>query len=123
MPDSEAPSVERAEDTVLAALFSTLEIPPPSPREHAKWRRGRVEDEARARKKENCEMEALRRALLAYEEARQMRVVELAVGPSSSRNLEIVGGITDSVVDAVDTTEGVQITEVVGSGELDPLAC
>ena len=45
VPDSEAPSVEPAEDTVLAALFTT-EIPPPPPRESAKRRRGRVEDEA-----------------------------------------------------------------------------
>ena len=44
--------VEPVEDTVLAALFATSEIPPPSPRESAKRRRGRSEDEARARKKE-----------------------------------------------------------------------
>ena len=31
VPDSEAPSVEPAEDTVLAALFATYEIPPPLP--------------------------------------------------------------------------------------------
>ena len=29
VPESEAPSVEPAEDTVLAALFATSEIPPP----------------------------------------------------------------------------------------------
>ena len=45
VPKSEAPSIERAEDTVLAALFATSEIPPPLPREHAKRRRGRAEDE------------------------------------------------------------------------------
>ena len=45
-------SIEPAEDTVLAALFATSEIPPPPPRESAKRRRGRAEDEARARKKE-----------------------------------------------------------------------
>ena len=39
VPESEAPSVEPAEDTVLEALFSTSEIPPPPPREHAKRRR------------------------------------------------------------------------------------
>ena len=44
--------VEPVEDTVLAALFATSEIPPPSPRESSKRRRGRSEDEARARKKE-----------------------------------------------------------------------
>ena len=68
-------------------------------------------------------MEAGRRASLADEEARRMRVVESAAGASSSRNVEIEGGTADSDVDVVDTTEGVQITEVVGSGELDPLAC
>ena len=52
-----------------------------------------------------------------------MRAVELAVGASSSRNVEVAGGTVDSVVDVVDTTEGVQITEVVGSGELDPPTC
>ena len=46
VPESEAPSVDPAEDTVLAALFATSEIPPPPPREHAKRRRGRAEDEA-----------------------------------------------------------------------------
>ena len=45
-------SVEPAEDTVLEALFPTPNIPPSSPRESAKRRRGRSEDEARARKKE-----------------------------------------------------------------------
>ena len=43
VPESEASSVEPAEDTVLAALFATSEIPPPPPREHAKRRRGREE--------------------------------------------------------------------------------
>ena len=47
VPDSEAPSVEPAEDTVLATLFATFEIPPPPPRESAKRRRGRAEDETR----------------------------------------------------------------------------
>ena len=68
-------------------------------------------------------MEAMRRASLADEEARQMRAVELVAGESSSRNVEIAGGTADSVVDAVDTTETIQITEVVGSGEPDPPAC
>ena len=45
VPESEAPFVEPTEDTVLAALFATSEIPPTPPREHAKRRRGRAEDE------------------------------------------------------------------------------
>ena len=105
VPESEAPSAEPAEDTVMAALFSTSEIPPPPPREHAKMRRGQEEDEAQARKKESYKMEAARRASLADEEARQMRAVELAVGASSSRNMEIAGGTADSDVADDDTIE------------------
>ena len=67
VPESEAPSVEPAEVTVLAALFATSEIPPPPPREHAKRRMGRAEDEAQAQKQERREMEAARRASLAEE--------------------------------------------------------
>ena len=52
VPESEAPTVEPAEDTVLAALFTTSDIPPPPPRETTKRHRGRAENEARARKKE-----------------------------------------------------------------------
>ena len=50
VPESEAPSFETAENTVLAALFSTSEIPPPPPREHAKRRRAQEEDEAQPQK-------------------------------------------------------------------------
>ena len=56
-------SVEPAEDTVLAALFSTPDIPPSSPRESTKRRRDRSEDEARARKKDRREMEAAKESL------------------------------------------------------------
>ena len=83
VPDSEASSTDLAEDTVMAALFATSEIPPPPSREYAKRHRGREEDEARARKKKRHEMEAARRASLAYEEARHMRAVKLAAGASS----------------------------------------
>ena len=68
-------------------------------------------------------MGAVRRASLAEEEALQIRAEKLAAGASSSRTVQIGGGIVDSVVDAEDTTEGVQITEVVGSKEPDPPAC
>ena len=84
MQESEAPSVEPAEDTVLAALFATSEIPPLPPREHAKMCRGQEEDEARARKMEHREMEAVRRASLADDETCQIWAVELATGASSS---------------------------------------
>ena len=82
--ESEAPSTEPAKDTVMAALFASSEIPPPSLREHAKRNKGREEDEARALKKERHKMEAARSASLADEEARQMRAVELAAWVSSS---------------------------------------
>ena len=68
-------------------------------------------------------MEAARRSSLAEEETRQMRAEELAAGASRSRTMKIAGGTADSVVHAEDTTEGVQITEVVGSGEPDLPAC
>ena len=68
-------------------------------------------------------MEAARRASLAEEEAHQMRELELAVGETSCRTLEIAGGTTDGVVVSEDTTEGVLIAKDVGSGEPDPPAC
>ena len=52
-----------------------------------------------------------------------MRAEELAAGASSSSTVEIARGTADSAVDAEDTTEGVQITEVVGFGESSPPAC
>ena len=52
VPESEAPSVEPAEDTVLVALFATSDIPPPPPLESVKRLRGGAEDEARAWNKE-----------------------------------------------------------------------
>ena len=88
VPESEAPSVEPAEDTILAALFTTSEIPPTSPRVSAKRRRGRAEDEARARKMERREMEAARRASLAEAEAHQIRASQIVAGASSSRTVE-----------------------------------
>ena len=122
VPESEAPSTESAEDTVMASFFSTSKIPPPPPREHAKRRKGREEDEARARKKERHEIEAARRASLADEEARRMRVVESSTGASSSRDVAIAGGTADNVFADEDTTEGVHITEVWVPGNRTHLA-
>ena len=76
MPESEAPSAEPAEYTVMAALFATSDIPPPPPCEHAKSCKGREEDEARPRKNECHEMEAARIASLADEKECRIRVVE-----------------------------------------------
>ena len=87
-------SVEPAEDTVLAALFSTLDIPPSSPRESAKRRRGRSKDEVRARKKERREMEVARRASLVEAEAHHIRASQIAAWASSSRTVETAGGTT-----------------------------
>ena len=81
---SEAPSAEPAEDTVMASLFATSEIPPPPPPEHDKRHRGREEDKAQARKKERREIEATRRASLVEEETRLMRAIELVARASSS---------------------------------------
>ncbi|TMW83434.1 hypothetical protein EJD97_001684 [Solanum chilense] len=95
VPESEAPCVEPAEDTVFAALFATSHTPPPPPRESAKQRRGRVEDEARTWKKERRDIEVARRASLVEDEAHRMRASELAAGASSSRTVDIAGGTTD----------------------------
>ena len=46
VPEVEVLSAEPSEDTVMAALFATSEIPPPPPRENAKRHRGREKDEA-----------------------------------------------------------------------------
>ena len=46
VPESETPSVKPAKDTVMAALFTALKIPPPPSREHSQRLRGRAEAEA-----------------------------------------------------------------------------
>ena len=68
-------------------------------------------------------MEASRRASLADEEVRRMRVVVSAAGATSSNNVELGGGTADSAVDAEDTTKDVQMREVAGSGEQDTPTC
>ena len=55
-------------------------------------------------------MQAARRASLADEEARRIRVVESDVGAPSSRDVETAGGTTDSDVADEDTTEVVHTT-------------
>ena len=85
MPESEAPSAESVEDKVLEALLATSLIPPPTPQEHAKRRRGQEEDEVKSRIKERGEMEARRRASINDEKARQINVGESAAGASSSQ--------------------------------------
>ena len=68
-------------------------------------------------------MEVVRRASLVDEEVRKMRVLESSAWPSRSKNLEIAGGTTDSVVADEDTNEGVQTTQVIGFREPDPPSC
>ena len=68
-------------------------------------------------------MEATRRPSLADEEAHRIKAIESAVGASRSIDVAIAGGTADSNVDTVDTTEGVQITEIVGSEESNQPAC
>ena len=109
MPESEDPSADPAEDTVMAALLATSKIPPPPPREHAKRRKCREEDEARAQKKERREMEAMRRASLADEEVHRISAIESADGASYSREVAIVGDTADSSVANEDTIENVRL--------------
>ena len=71
---------------------------------------GLEEDEARARKNEHHEIEAVRRASIADEEACRIMALESAARASISRYVVIVGGTTDSVVADEDTTEGVHTT-------------
>ena len=47
-PESKTPSADPAEDTMMTTLFSTSEIPPPPPREHANRSRGFEEDADRS---------------------------------------------------------------------------
>ncbi|TMW93418.1 hypothetical protein EJD97_011729, partial [Solanum chilense] len=103
VPDSEAPYAEPAEDTVMVALFATSEIPPPPNKDHDKRYKDREEDEARSRKKERHEMEAVRRAALADDEARRIRVVESVASASCFGDVETAGGTADSVVADEDT--------------------
>ena len=79
-------------------------------------------------------MEAARRASIAKKEARQFRAIELVVGASTSRFVEVEKsttagvviverGTTEGFVDVEDTTKGVQTTEGVGFRAMDPQAC
>ena len=68
-------------------------------------------------------MEAARRASLIDEEARQLRVLEVDVGASSSRVFEAERSITDGVVITEDTTDGVPTIEGAGFVKSNPSAC
>ena len=68
-------------------------------------------------------MEAARRASIVDENARKIRVVELAAGACSSRDVQTARTTNDSVVAYEKTTKGVQSTEVVDSGEPKPPTC
>ena len=70
VPESEDPSAEPGEDTVLASLFSIATMPPPPRQERENRHRNRDEEDSRAQKKESHEFAAARRASLIDEEAR-----------------------------------------------------
>ena len=85
-------------------------------------------------KREHRELEAARRASIAYEEDPQLTAIELAAGVSSSRvfyaekssvNCVVIveRGTSEGAFDVENTTEGVQNIEGVGSGTPDPPAC
>ena len=123
MLEFESPSVEPVEDTMLAALFATSEIPRPPQR--GMPRGVGVEQKTRHEHgRRSTERWRLRGKphLLRRTEAHHIRASQIAAGVSSSRTVETVGGTTEGAVAAEDTTEGVQIAEDVGSGEPDPPA-
>ena len=55
-------------------------------------------------------MDAVLRALIADEEARKIRSLELAAGASCSIDVKIEGGTNDIIVSYEDTTEVVKTT-------------
>ena len=120
--ESEATPAEPAEDTVLAALFTTSTAPLPLPHERAKRHQSRESEEDRDRKKEHTELEATRRAFLLDEEARQMKARELAARASSSKLDDVERSTTEGADIAEDTTDGVPTTDGAGSGKTDPPA-
>ncbi|TMX03049.1 hypothetical protein EJD97_018556 [Solanum chilense] len=82
-PEPQSAPVETTEDTVLAALFTAPIAPPPEPHEHAKrncYKNTSEGEDARTHKKERTDLEAVRRALFLYEEARHIRTRELVLG-------------------------------------------
>ena len=118
----------------MVALFFIVAVPPPPPQKHAKSHRGRNKDDSKAKKRERRELEVVRRASIADEEALQLRAIELVVGSSRSKIVEAKKSTTDGVViiqrrtcegcvETEDTTEGVYTTEVVGSWTPDPPSC
>ena len=118
-PEPETATVEIAEDTVLAALFTDPISPLLEPRECAKRPHSSCTsegDEARPWKKERIDLEAARRASLIDEETRHMRACELVMGASSSRHEVVETTATEGAETAMGTTEG------SGSGKPKPPA-
>ena len=75
------------------------------------------------RKKEQTDLESVRRALLIDEETCQMRAQELAAGASSSRLSTIERSTNEGAEIDVCTIDGFPIAEVTGCGKTDPPAC
>ena len=63
----------------------------------------------------------MRKTSLINEEARQLRVLEVAAGAFSSRIVEDARSTTDGNFE--DTTDGVRTREGGGSGKPDPPTC
>ncbi|TMW81278.1 hypothetical protein EJD97_010708 [Solanum chilense] len=112
-----------AEETVLAALFSTAKMPPPPPRDRSKRHRVRDEEESMARKKDLYELEGVRRALHIDKDSRQLRAIEFVARECSSIVFEAERSISDGVVFAEKTTEGVPTKEGASFGQPDLPSC
>lgn len=111
LPNPKTELAELAEDTMLAALFTTSTALSPPPWEHAKRHRSKDNKEARAMKKDHTGMEAVRRASLVDEEALQMRNHEIDVGASSSMLDNLERSTIEGADIVVDTTEGVPTSD------------
>lgn len=110
---------------MLATLF-TIIAPPTLTRKCDKRHRSNHtndSEDARSRKKEPIDIEAVRRAALVDEEARQMRARELATRASSS-TLEVVErSSTDGVYFTVGTSNGGPTSKGASFWTLDLPSC
>lgn len=85
MPEYEASFAKPAEDTMMAALFSTAKAPPPQPHDHSKWHIFREKEDPRTRKMEFQNLEVAKRPSLMGEKDRQLSSIEFTAEMSSSR--------------------------------------
>ena len=124
--EPESVTFEQAEDTILGALFTAPTEPPPDPCGRSKRhqsRRTSEREDAHARKKEQTDLEAARRASLIDEETRHMRAQEIFAGESSSIPETSERSTTDGAEIALGTTEGGPTTNVAGFENPDSPTC